>query len=312
MKYKYLRLILSIKPIRDLIHFTKRKKLKRSGVSYFQLGTIFFEELRDDHIVERANNVAFHFTLAIFPAIIFLFTLIPELPIDNLTEEVMMLLEEVMPASVYNEAAATIEDILSKSRGGLLSFGFLTALYFATNGTTALMKAFNRTYKTKDGRGFFKSKLIAIGVTFLLAFVLFLSIVLLIIGQQVVYFLEDLGMLTDDLLIYVFIFLRFLVLLFLFQFAISIIYYLAPAVHKRWHFFNPGSILATFLCMAVSFGFSFYINNFGTYNKLYGSIGALIAVMIWFSFLSLFLIIGLELNVSLERVKMVKNSKKLS
>jgi membrane protein len=215
----------------------------------------------------------------------------------------MGFLEETMPSSVYEVAQSTIVDILSKSRGDLLSVGFIFALYFATNGTSALMTAFNQTYRTKDSRGFFKARAIAIGLTFLLAFVLFASIVLLIVAQQLIYFLEDFGIINDNLEVYIFIGLRFLVIFFLFQIAISVIYYWAPAIHKKWHFFNPGSILATFLCLAVSFGFSFYINNFGTYNKLYGSIGALIAIMIWFSFLSLFLIIGLELNVSLEKAK---------
>lgn len=303
MKFKYLRIIMSIGFLRRSIHFLKRKHLKRSGVSYFNLIKIFIDELSDHNLIERANNVAFQFTLAIFPAIIFLFTLIPYLPIDNLNQEVMGLLEETMPQSVFEVAQSTISDILSKSRGDLLSVGFIFALYFATNGTSALMTAFNQTYRTKDSRGFIKAKAIATGLTFLLAFVLVASIVLLIVAQQLIYFLEDLGIISDSFEVYIFIGVRFLAIFFLFQIAISVIYYWAPAIHKRWHFFNPGSILATFLCLAVSFGFSFYINNFGTYNKLYGSIGALIAIMIWFSFLSLFLIIGLELNVSLEKAK---------
>ncbi len=310
MKFRYKRIILSIDPISKFIRFLKRKKLKKSGVSYYNLFQIFVEEVRDQNIVERANNVAFHFTLAIFPAIIFLFTLIPELPVDNLTEQVMLFLEDTIPYSVFQEVEVTIEDILSKSRGGLLSIGFILALFFATNGTSALMNSFNRTYKTKDSRGFIRSKLIAVGLTFLLAFVLFSAIVLLIVAQQGITFLESKGLFNRDFEIYVFVVLRLLVVFFLFQMAISLIYYIAPAVQEKWHFFNPGSILATFLCLAASFGFSFYINNFGTYNKLYGSIGALIAIMIWFSFLSLFLIVGLELNVSLDHAKngkMVKN-----
>ncbi|WKV12813.1 YihY/virulence factor BrkB family protein [Marivirga harenae] len=303
MKFKYLRIIMSIGFLRSIIHFLKRKRLKRSGVSYFNLIKIFIDELSDHNLIERANNVAFQFTLAIFPAIIFLFTLIPYLPIENLNQEVMGLLEETMPQSVFEVAQSTIDDILSKSRGDLLSVGFIFALYFATNGTSALMTAFNQTYRTKDSRGFIKAKAIAIGLTFLLAFVLVASIVLLIVAQQAIYILEDFGIISDSFEVYIFIGLRFLVIFFLFQIAISVIYYWAPAIHKRWHFFNPGSILATFLSLAASFGFSFYVNNFGTYNKLYGSIGALIAIMIWFSFLSLFLIIGLELNVSLEKAK---------
>src|SRR5690606_20054551 len=115
------------------------------------------------------------------------------------------LLESTMPASIYAEAETTIEDILSKSRGGLLSVGFIFALYFATNGTTALINAFNRTYRTKERRSFLRSKLVALSLTFLLAFVLFTSIVLLIVAQLAINYLESWGLFNDSFEIYLFI-----------------------------------------------------------------------------------------------------------
>jgi membrane protein len=216
----------------------------------------------------------------------------------------MSFLHDVMPESVYQESISTIEDILSKPRGGLLSFGFILAVYLATNGTLALMRAFNRTYQTSENRGYFKTRIIAFLLTFMMAISLLLCIVFLIIGQQIINFLIANGILEADYLYYLILFIRFTVIFIFFQLTISLIYFVAPAVKERWHFFSPGSIFATFSCLAITFAFSFYINNFGTYNKLYGSIGALIAIMIWFSIMSLILLIGFELNVSIERAKL--------
>lgn len=289
--------------------FLKSVKLKKSGVSFYEIGEFFVDELKNDNLIERSNNVAFNFTLAIFPAVIFLFTLIPYFPIDNLSYHIMSFLRDLMPESVYQESISTIDDILSRPRGDLLSFGFVLALYLATNGTLALMRAFNRTYQTSENRGFIKIRLIAVSLTFIMAISLVLCILFLIVGQQVINFLIENGILQADYLYYLILATRFTIIFVFFQLTISLIYFIAPSVKERWHFFSPGSVLATIACLGTSFLFSFYINNFGTYNKLYGSIGALIAIMIWFSIMSLVLLIGFELNVSIERAKLANRSK---
>ena len=288
-----------------LIKVLKRVRLKKRGVSLYDIVEVFLEKLRNDEIITRANGVAFNFTLAIFPAIIFVFTLIPYIQISELPDlnlEIMKFLREVMPASMYDTAASTIEDIISKRRGGLLSFGFIFSLFLATQGMMALMKAFNKCYRTVESRSFIKARLIATSLTFMLALVLFSAIILLIVGQQVIDFVVELEwLLIDDYVFYLVLGLRFIVLFLIFLIAISSIYYLAPAVHDRWEFFSAGSLTATLLSLAVTFGFSFYINNFGAYNKFYGSIGVLIALMVWLSFLSIIILIGFEINASIDK-----------
>jgi membrane protein len=111
---------------------------------------ILFRKIQKDELDARANAVAFNFTLSVFPALIFLFTLIPYIPIDNLDKQIMSLLGQVLPAGIYVEASATIEDIVSRPRGNLLSIGFILTLYVATNGVIALMNAFNRSYRTGE------------------------------------------------------------------------------------------------------------------------------------------------------------------
>ncbi|TDI64448.1 MAG: YihY/virulence factor BrkB family protein [Bacteroidetes bacterium] len=287
----------------DLVSLLKRVRLRKKGVSLHDIIEVFIEKLQNDEIVTRANGVAFNFTLAIFPAIIFIFTLIPYIQISNLPDldqEIMQFLEGWMPAPMYDVASSTIEDIISNRRGGLLSFGFIFSLFLATNGMMSLMKAFNKCYKTVESRSFFQSRFIATSLTFMLAVVLFFAMLLLVIGQQAINFLET----WIDIESYVFILvltLRFIVLFFIFLVAISSIYYLAPAVHDRWQFFSPGSLTAAFLSLVVTFAFTYYINNFAAYNKFYGSIGVLIALMVWLLLLSVIMLIGFEINASIDK-----------
>jgi len=305
MKRKILDKIINSTHYLNLVDLAKRIRFRRKGVSLYDIIDVFIEKLQNDEIVTRANGVAFNFTLAIFPAIIFIFTLIPYIQIEelpDLNQQIMSFLEDWMPASMFDVASSTIEDIISNRRGGLLSFGFLFSLFLATNGMMSLMKAFNKCYRTKENRSFFQSRFIATSLTLMLAVVLFIAMLLLVIGQQVIVFLRETPWIDVESYVFLLVFaLRFIVLFFIFLVAISSIYYLAPAVHDRWQFFSPGSFTAAFLSLIVTFAFTFYINNFGTYNKFYGSIGVLIALMIWLSLLSVIMLIGFEINASIDK-----------
>jgi len=284
--------------------FLKKIRFHKSQISLFDITKIFVHKLTQDEILERANAVAFSFTLAIFPAIIFIFTLIPYFDIADLDVQIMQFLQEWMPPSMFAVVSSTIEDIISRPRGGLLSFGFFFAIFLATNGMISLMKAFNKCYMTVENRGFFKSRFIATSLTAMLGLMFILAVLLLIIGQLVVDGIMEFGWLTDDFTIWLLLFTRFVVMFIVFLFGISAIYYFAPAVKYKWGFFSPGSLIATIISLAISYGFSYYISKFGTYNKFYGSIGALIALMIWFYFLSITMLVGYEVNASIHKIKM--------
>lgn len=301
MKEKIKESIRRRKWYQNLLAFLKKIRLKKRNISVYDVIVVLIEKVRRDEIFERANSVAFNFTLAIFPTIIFLFTLIPYIPYPpQLDMRIMRFLKDVMPFSLYEAAASTIQDIVSKPRGGLLSLGFFLALYLATNGMSSLMRAFNKCYRTVDKRSFLKTRFIATALTFTLAFELFLAIILLIVGQFFITVMDD-YMHIKDFVVDLIVVMRFVVVFIIFLTGISCIYYLAPAVHDRWRFFSFGSFIATLLSIGISYGFSFYINNFATYNKLYGSIGALIAIMIWLSILSVILLVGFEINASIDQ-----------
>lgn len=308
MKYQHKRIILQWSPGRRVISWLKKVRFKKyENVSLYRIIRIFLNNLMDDEILDRANGVSFNFILAIFPAVIFLFTLIPYItefyPEIN-TESIMKFLGDQIPASMSEGISATLTDIISIQRGGLLSFGFLFSVYLSTNGMMALMRAFNACYRTIENRGAIKTRLIATALTINMGIALLLAIILLIVGQLVLEYVMDhlpefewLDM--SSFIVFLIFASRFLALFIAFFLAISFVYYFGPAIHYNWKFFSIGSFLATLSSLAVSYGFSFYITNFGTYNKIYGSIGALIALMVLIQLITIVLLVGYEVNTSI-------------
>lgn len=287
-----------------LVKLLKAIKIREGKASLYRTLIIFIDKTGDNQLFEKAYGVAFNFTLSLFPAIIFLFALIPFLHefIPSISQgEILHFLQDVLPRSVFEVTAETIYDTVQIRREGLISFGVLFALYLATNGVNSLMQTFNMSYKTVENRSFIKARLIALFLTVLLAFALIFGILFLIVGQLILNWIVEVGVVTEDLLYYIILLLRLLVVFIVFYLAIASIYYWGPAIHDRWRFFSLGSILATGLCLLVSFGFSYYVANFGTYNKVYGSIGALIALMIWQWLMSFILLLGFEFNASIDR-----------
>jgi membrane protein len=275
-----------------------RMQLRKKQVSLYQILKNLVINIGNDDILHRASSVAFSFTFAVFPAIIFLFSLIPYIPIPNLGENILSLVDEL---SMLEQVHHTIEDIVSEPRGDLLSFSVIFSLFLASNGMMELSQVFNKIYKTKENRTYWKTRLIATLLTIALAFVVFSAIVLLLVGEVILDFLVDRGILGRNLILYSIVSLRFTILFILFLITISVIYFFAPALHNRWKFISIGSVTATLLALLVSYLFSFYISNFGTYNKLYGSIGAMIALMVWIYMIAVILLIGFEINASIDQ-----------
>ncbi len=308
MNFKIRKIILRFPSLMLIRTWMKSVKFKRHhNISLYRFIKVFLYNIQKDDLINRANGVAYNFILAIFPAVIFLFTLIPYVarvfPQINVNS-IMEFLGGMMPAIMYEVIASTIFDIINNQRGGLLTFGFLFALYLSTNGMMALMRAFNACYQTVERRSGVRMRITATGLTFMLTVVLILAVVLLVVGQFAINYLTDnlsefSNMNFDEYTIYMILILRFLVIFIVFFLAISFIYYFGPAIHYNWSFFSIGSFLATLGSLGISYGFSFYITNFGTYNKVYGSIGVLIALMIWVQLITVVLLFGYEINASL-------------
>jgi membrane protein len=286
----------------------KRIRFKKfDNISLYKFLKIFLYNIGEDEITDRSNGVAYNFILATFPAIIFLFTLIPYISHyfpEVTTQTIMDFLRDLIPGNMYDSVSSTVFDIVNNHRGGLLTVGFVSALYLSTNGMMALMRAFNACYRTNERRNWLRMRLTATALTLMLAIALVVAVLLLIVGEfafnYVTNNLEKFSNLNfDKYTIYFLFVLRFIIILIVFFVVISCVYYFGPAVHYNWSFFSVGSLLATLGVLGVSYGFSFYITNFGSYNKVYGSIGALIALMVWIQLITLVLLFGYEINASL-------------
>lgn len=300
---------LSSKVVNKFVTITKKLVLPGfEGVPIYDVGVFFFNGLKKGDLSNRASAIAFNFFLAIFPAIIFFFTLIPYVPIHNFQDSLLNLLHDLIPQQTYVAVEETLFDIIKRPRGGLLSLGFLMAMFFATNSVNSLIDAFNKTYYTVESRSAFKQRITSIVLVFVLAILVILAISLITIGPIVIRWVEKMGLLTDWLTLNLIGTGKWVIIFTLLFSAFSVLYYFAPSVKHRFKFVTAGSTLATLLFIVTSVGFNFFINNFATYNSLYGSIGTLIVFMLWLYINSLIILVGWELNSSISVARRSYNS----
>jgi membrane protein len=249
--------------------------------------------------VTRASSIAFNLLMALLPASIFLFTLIPFIPIANFQQELIRLFESILPANAFNFMEATIVDIVTRKSGGLLLIMFIVTVIASTNGIHAVIHAFVVSAHTFKTRSWVNQRKISIVLLIIIVMMISTTGFLLIFGKMAVNRLVELHIIKRHLVIYVLISLKWVLIILLLFLAISFLYYFAPAKRTGFKFFSPGSSLATLLFVLTSLGFSAYVNNFGQYNKLYGSIGTLMIILIWLYLNSIAILIGFELNVSI-------------
>lgn len=277
-------------------------------VSIYDVTIFLLNELKRFDLFTRANSIAYSFFLSIFPSIIAFFTLIPlfkralieYLPQgDNFDIYLRTEIQRIMPGVAGERLFSFVDDITNNPRFGLLSFGFILAIYFASNGMLALMRGFQKSYsKTFRQRTTIKKRMVAVMLTFLIGILLIFAIIFIILGEFLLGILNDfisLDLMTQFTIQVI----RWLSIIFLFYMGIGLIYRYGAATKRRFKFLSPGTTLATILCIISSVVFSAYVNEFNTYNELYGSIGTIIVMMLWIQINSLNLLIGFELNASI-------------
>jgi len=280
----------------------KRIYLVGKTISYYSVFKIFKNKLIEDEIFERSLAVAFSFTIASFPLIIFLFTLLPYInawvpEIDS--EKILIFLQNIMPSDMFSITKNTILDLVETKRGGLLSIGVISSIFLSSNGFNTLIKTFNSCHRVRENRSFYETRLIAMLLTFVFFIVTIIAIVLSTLGDFIINIILEYN-LFDDAEYYTINSYKLLSLFTSFYLLITSIFYFAPVTHNKWTFISSGSIISAIGCVAISLAFSYYINNFPTYNKLYGSIGILIAYMGWVYVISSIILIGFEWNTSID------------
>jgi len=269
------------------------------GVPLYDVGLFFISGMKKSSISLRANSISYSFIIAFVPAVLFLFTLIPYIPIANLEENIMGTLKEVIPDDAFVLLKSTIEDIITNQQTGLLSLSFLISFYFASSGVIAIMNAFNHSSHAIESRTSLKKVLISLLLVFILAVNMIVSGAALALSSVLLYFMEGKGIIGDNFTLFLLQAGQWIIILVTSLMAFSSIYYLAPAKKRIFPFFSAGSIIASFLSVVSFKVFTIFIENFTNYNKFYGSLGAMIMIIVWINLTALMLLIGFELNASI-------------
>ena len=273
------------------------------GKSIYHVSKFFFYGLFEEDLNLRASSLAFNFFIAIFPLIIFLFTLIPYVPIDNLDILITGFIQRLLPSNAFEFINETIQDILKNQNAGLLSFGFIAALYFSSNGFASLLAAFNSGIDSKMQRNWFDIRLKSILLLILVISLLVATIALSLSFNYSFSALENQIKIDENSSDFMLKIAEYTLTVFLVYFTFSSIYYFGSNKGSEWRFFSAGSTTATILSIISTYGFRLYVENFDSYNKLYGSVGTLLVLMILIYVNSFVILIGFELNRSIDKAK---------
>jgi len=286
-----------------------REKLRslRPQVSLKRFLLDLKKEVKNDNLTNGAAALGYYLLLAIFPAMIFLLTVIPYLPIPNLQGEIMGLLQQAMPQEAASLLSGIVDEVMSTRRGGLLSFGAIATLWAASNGLYAIMQQLNITYDIKETRSFMRVRGIAILLTVLVGVLMISSFALIVLGQLIQSLIANVigtGIITQI----AYNVIRWGIAASAILGAFALIYYLGPNVKQKFRFLTPGSIAGAVVLMMTSICFRFYVSNFGNYTATYGSIGAVIILMLWLYVTGLSILLGSEINSMIEYYNSRKNA----
>ena len=299
-----------------IVRFVREKSQKIilpgfNRVPLYDVVMFFVNQVKKVGLNERAQSISFSFLTAIPAATIFLCTLIPYLPIaKEIKHQLLLFTKDITPnLNTYTLVKDFLDDFLDKPRGGLLSFGFLLAIFYASNAMLGIMRSFNKSLIYNRRKNFLQMRWMAIKLTVLLIVMMIATFTLLVTNDALLKMILKWKQVNFRTVRWMFKTLRWVVIVPLFYFAIAFIYKYAPAVHKRWRLSSPGTLLATFLFVLTSLGFSFWVNNFSTYNKIYGSIGTILILMLLIYFNAMILLIGYELNVSIHHLRVMADER---
>ena len=276
------------------------------GVPLYDVLVYFIRGFTKVNLIDRAAAVAFYVFLALFPTILFLFTLIPYFPLQNVTANILEALQTILPPGTYESVSSTITQIMSIEHGGLMSIGLLLAFYFSTSAVSSFFRGFNMGDKEFGQIPFLKIQVYSILVMLMFVVLLLISIVLITVGQRLLAVLFVKMHFYSGFTVLMINILRWLIVIFALIVAMSLLYHFGNPRSKRFKLFTPGSLLFTGLFIVGTMLFNFYISNISTYNLLYGSIGGLIIFVIWIYFNCILILIGYELNKSITKASTFK------
>lgn len=294
--------LLKIPVIGSVLRFSMRIKLPgMEGLSLYELMETYIVGIAKGTFSFRAGAIAFSFFMALFPFILFILNLIPFVPIENFQQEFLLFIDEFLPpqtASIFNPIIA---DIAENPRGSLLSFTIILVIFLMSNGVNAIFSGFNSAFYITQRRGFLRQYGAAIIVSVFLSLLLFVAVIALLVGQYfIVYLNENSQMLSRVNWIVILRLILFYVMIYA---TIATLYYYGTKESKSYRFFSIGATITSMLFVITTYLFGIYIDNFSNYNELYGSIGAILILMTYIWVNSNLLLLGFELNVTVNKLR---------
>lgn len=269
------------------------------GLTFRQLVKTTWQNIYKDNSLGRAAELAYYFTLALFPMLIFLLSLISFIP--GAQEIILGWFSTIMPRDAMAILRAWVESVFSNRSGGLLSFSLVFSLWAASNGVGALMQALNDAYKVKEGRPYWKAQLVAIGLTIALALLVMGGSFLVTFGEKPAWWIAGFLRLGSSFAVLWLAF-SYIVGLAMLLIGMAVVYYVAPNVKQKLSWIIPGALFSVLALVGVSFLFSVYLRYAPSYSVTYGSLGTFVVLMIWLYLLGLIMCVGGEINAEIHDV----------
>jgi membrane protein len=295
--------ITELPPIVRLVDWSKATSLPGfQGVPVHSVVIFLYNEIfKNPMLMTRANAMAFSFFMSLFPSMIVLLSLIPFLPFKRkfIDEQLTFAIKGIMPNKTGTELLENIIFFLQNPRKDFLSIGFILAIYFASNGLMSLMKNFERNHQVFLKRTLIQKRMTAVGMTFTLGLLFVLSFTLVILGNQLIHLLVVFLKLTKSTEKNLLQPIRWISVLGLVYFGVAMVYRYGILMKRKMNLFSPGASTATLLSLLSSVVFSYYVDKFGNYNKVYGSFVAGIVLLLWLQLNAIILIVGFELNAAI-------------
>ncbi len=251
----------------------------------------------NDNIFGASAQMGFYFLLSLFPFLLLLMTLLPYITEPSLVENLMPMLRRVVPSEAMGWVRANLQKVLTDRREGLLSVSAFVLLWSASSGVGAIIDGLNVAYRVKESRPIWRARLVALLLTVILGGFIMVSIIMLVFGSM----LNELAASYLPASVILWAVARWFLALLLLVLALDIIYFISPNVKHRWRWFSPGALVAAPLWVGISLGLRWYIGRFGRYEATYGTLAAVISMMLWFYFSGLALLAGGEVNSVMER-----------
>ncbi|MDO7703052.1 MAG: YihY/virulence factor BrkB family protein [Flavobacteriaceae bacterium] len=270
-----------------------------NSFSFYDLVEMYSVGLVRGAFTARAGSVSFSFFMALFPFLLFVLNLLPFIPIQNFDVVLLEFIEALLPQETHTFFTTIFQDIQSKPRGGLLSSVFILSIFLTANGVSSIFASFEESYHVDLTRNFFKQYFIAVGVSVLLAFLLLVAVAVFIFFE--IYFLRNLPDFVTNTVNWIRIG-QLIFFVILAYFSISTLYFFGTVEGRISRFFSAGAFMTTLLLISSTYLFGVYVDRFSTYNQLYGSIGALLLFMLYTWINSILLLLGFELNATLNKL----------